>query len=110
MRAFLSRFRSLVLFVLSGFDRLRFCGESRLLNHALGVQSYLYQQRILFKDFPRHAEALTKTFRDESRNHLGLKQANASALAGVRRQRGGEGGSPRGVGFRFVLSHHHLPF
>jgi hypothetical protein len=71
MKAFLSRFRSLVLFVLSGFDRLRFCGESRLLNHALGVQSYLYQQRILFKDFPGHAEALTKRFRDESTAWLG---------------------------------------
>jgi hypothetical protein len=71
MKAFLSRFRSLVLFVLSGFDRLRFCGESRLLNHALGVQSYLYQRRILFKDFPAHAEALTKRFRDESCARLG---------------------------------------
>jgi len=71
MKSFLSRFRSLVLFVLSGFDRLRFCGESRLLNHALGVQSYLYQQRILFKDFPGHAEALTKTFREKARDRLG---------------------------------------
>jgi len=31
------------LFVLSGFDRLRCCGDSRLLNHAGGVDSYLYQ-------------------------------------------------------------------
>lgn len=71
MKAFLSRFHSLVLFVLSGFDRLRFCGESRLLNHALGVESYLYQQRILFKDFPDHAERLTNTFRSETRDRLG---------------------------------------
>ena len=62
MKSFLSRFGSLVLFVLSGFDRLRLCGESRLLNHALGVQSYLHQQRILFKDYPAHAERLTETF------------------------------------------------
>ena len=40
MKSFLSRFQALVLFVLSGFDRLRFCGESRLLNHAGGVNSY----------------------------------------------------------------------
>jgi hypothetical protein len=63
MKTFLSRFGSLVLFVLSGFDRLRLAGESRLLNHARGVQSYLWQQHILFKDFPAHAEALTKTLR-----------------------------------------------
>jgi len=71
MKSFLSRFHDLVLFVLSGFDRLRFCGESRLLNHARGVQSYCYQQRILFKDFPDHAEALTKIFRSESSKQLG---------------------------------------
>jgi hypothetical protein len=61
MKAFLLRFGAMVSFVLSGFDRLRFCGESRLLNHSMGVQSYLYQQRILFKHFPDHAEALTRT-------------------------------------------------
>ena len=63
MKSFLSRFGSFVLFVLSGFDRLRLAGESRLLNHARGVQSYLWQQRILFKDFPDHAKQLTRTLR-----------------------------------------------
>ena len=63
MKSFLSRFGSLVLFVLSGFDRLRLVGESRLLNHGLGVQSYLWQQRVLFKDFPRHAQELTENLR-----------------------------------------------
>jgi hypothetical protein len=63
MKSFLSRFGSLVLFVLSGFDRLRLAGESRLLNHSRGVQSYLWQQHILFKDFPVHAEQLTRRLR-----------------------------------------------
>src|SRR5262249_28048273 len=58
-------------FVLSGFDRLRFAGESRLLNHARGVQSYCHQQRILFKDFPDHAEQLTRSFRQQTLEHLG---------------------------------------
>src|ERR1700678_4333953 len=71
MKSFLSRFQSLVLFVLSGFDRLRLCGESRLLNHARGVQSYCYQQRILFKDFPDHAETLTKKLRSQTKDDLG---------------------------------------
>jgi hypothetical protein len=71
MKAFLSRFGSLVLFTLSGFDRLRFLGESRLLNHPRGVQSYLHQQRILFKDFPDHAERLTKHVRCQSLQNLG---------------------------------------
>src|SRR5271169_2752945 len=71
MKSFLSRFGSLVLFVLSGFDRLRFCGESRLLNHARGVQSYCYQQHLLFKDFPRHAEVLTTTLRQQTLQQRG---------------------------------------
>jgi hypothetical protein len=66
MQSFLSRFGSLVLFVLSGFDRLRFAGESRLLNHARGVQSYLWQQQTLFKDYPAHAHQLTQTLRQRT--------------------------------------------
>jgi hypothetical protein len=66
MKSFLSRFGSLVLFVLSGFDRLRLAGESRLLNHSRGVQSYLWQRNILFKDFPEHAEHLTKSLRKQT--------------------------------------------
>jgi hypothetical protein len=61
MKSFLARFGQLVSFVLSGFDRLRFCGESRRLNNARGVDSYLYQLKIRYTDFPAHAESLTKT-------------------------------------------------
>lgn len=66
MKTFLSRFGSLVLFVLSGFDRLRLAGASRLLNHARGVESYLWQRKIPFKDFPKHAEGLTQTLRQQT--------------------------------------------
>jgi hypothetical protein len=66
MKAFLRRFAPLVLAVLSGFDRLRFRGDSRLLNHARGVQSYLYQQGILHKDFSAHAEDLTQRLRHQT--------------------------------------------
>lgn len=70
MKAFLSRFHALVLFTLSGFDRVRFCGESRLLNHARGVQSYCYQQQLLFKDLTAHTKALTKTFCEQTSQQL----------------------------------------
>jgi hypothetical protein len=66
MKSFLCRFGALVSFVLSGFDRLRFCGESRLLNNARGVDSYLYQQHVRYTDFPDHAERLTKTLRSQT--------------------------------------------
>lgn len=80
MKSFLARVGHLVRFVLSGFDRLRLCGESRLLNHARGVQSYCYQQRIRFKDFPEHAQALTEELRKKTSAQLGevpLKYLNS---------------------------------
>jgi hypothetical protein len=61
VKSFLSRFGALVLAVLSGFDRLRFRGASRLLCNARGAQSYLYQHGLLFKDYRRHTEQLTRT-------------------------------------------------
>jgi hypothetical protein len=66
VKSFLSRFHALVCFVLSGFDRLRFCGESRLLNHVGGVNSYLYQTGIQRRDFPKHCEDLTRRLREQS--------------------------------------------
>src|SRR5687768_3785311 len=85
MKSFLSRFRSLVLFVLSGFDRLRFCGESRLLNHATGVNSYLFQQHLLRKDFPDHCAKLTRTLRQQTqaqaeREGVPVKHLNSPLL------------------------------
>src|SRR6266446_704909 len=61
MKSFLSRFAALISFVLSGFDRLRLCGAARLLSNARGVDSYLYQQRVRYTDFPDHVQSLTKT-------------------------------------------------
>jgi hypothetical protein len=71
MKSFLSRFQSLVLFVLTGFDRLRFRGDSRLLNQARGVESYCYQQHLLFKNFPAHAKELTEVLRSQTKQQLG---------------------------------------
>lgn len=68
MKSFLSRFGALISFVLSGFDRLRFVGESRLLNNARGVDSYLYQQHVRYTDFPRHAQDLTKLLCTQTEN------------------------------------------
>jgi hypothetical protein len=66
MKSFLARFGALVLAVLTGFDRLRFRADSRLLNHTRGVHSYLWQQQILHKDFPVHAQHLTDRLRRQT--------------------------------------------
>jgi hypothetical protein len=61
VKTFLSRFGALILSVLSGFDRLRFRGCSRLLSNARGAHSYLYQHDLLVKDYARHTTQLTQT-------------------------------------------------
>ena len=61
MKSFLLRFGALIVSVLSGFDRLRFRGLSRLLSNPRGVNSYLYQHDLQFKDYAKHAEHLTET-------------------------------------------------
>src|SRR5262245_7313700 len=61
MKSFLSRFAAFIISVLSGFDRLRFRGLSRLLCNSRGVHSYLYQQDLLIKEFTDHAQQLTQS-------------------------------------------------
>jgi hypothetical protein len=66
MKSFVSRFGAWICLVLSGFDRLRFRGDSRLLNNVRGVDSYLYRQRIRYTDFPDHCQDLTKRLRAQT--------------------------------------------
>jgi len=60
VKSFLSRFGAFILSVLSGFDRLRFRGCSRLLCNPRGVHSYLYQHDLLIKQYAQHTEQLTR--------------------------------------------------
>jgi hypothetical protein len=95
MTTFLTRFAAFVSFVLAGFDRLRFRGESRRLNNARGLDSYLYQEKIRYVEFRDHCKALTEKLRTRSEQlaqehgvpilHLNSptidKEATARALA-----------------------------
>lgn len=85
MRSFLLRFGHLINFVVSGFDRLRFRGESRLLNNARGVDSYLFQRRVRDVDFPKHVEELTQQLRAQTERGaraegIVLKPVNGAAV------------------------------
>ncbi len=66
VKTFLARFASLIHFVLSGFDRLRFRGESTLLCNQRGVDSYLYREQIRYVDFPDHCQRLTQRLCQET--------------------------------------------
>jgi hypothetical protein len=60
VKTFLSRFGAFILAILSGFDRLRFRGCSRLLSNPRGVHSYLFQHDLLIKDYAKHTGQLTR--------------------------------------------------
>lgn len=66
MNAFLRRFSNVVLGVLCGFDRLFFRGTLRRLAYPLGLQNYLWYNRILFKDFAAHSLEVTARLEEAS--------------------------------------------
>jgi hypothetical protein len=69
MHAFLSRFAGLICGVLSGFDRLFFCGTLRRLSHTRGLQNYLWAQRIPYKDFAAHSLEVSARLEEASLRH-----------------------------------------
>jgi len=69
MQAFLRKFSHIVRGVLNGFDRLVFRGTLRNLCYCQGLQNYLWANRILFKDFHRHSQAVTEQLEEASQRH-----------------------------------------
>jgi hypothetical protein len=63
MKHFMERVKGSVQGVLSGFDRLRIRGTKRLLASVQGMSSYLWQRKILLKDFKAHALEVTEQIR-----------------------------------------------
>lgn len=59
MKAFVQRFGTKILGVLSGFDRIRFRGSLRLLSHVGGTSAWLNSKGVLLKDFMAFAEGMT---------------------------------------------------
>lgn len=66
MKEFISRWAADVTGVLSGFDRLLFRGTLRSLFFVGGMMGYLWNRRILLKDFGAHVEATTERIREAS--------------------------------------------
>jgi len=63
MNSFIQRHRDFVIGQLKGWDRLRFRGSKRLLCTVGGMLSYLWQIRVLTKDFKDYAMAMTEQLR-----------------------------------------------
>jgi hypothetical protein len=66
MGSFLTKFAGVVRGVLHGFDRLFFRGSLRRLTQPFGLQNYLWEHRIPYKDFDSHSEAVTARLEEAS--------------------------------------------
>jgi hypothetical protein len=71
MKQFIEKYKDEIVGVLNGFDRLVFRGSLRRLNYgfwdrqlsatvAKGMEEYLRQNRILFKDYEKHVKKISK--------------------------------------------------
>ena len=85
MQKFINKYRDQICGVLSGFDRLVFRGSLRRLNygvwdpqlHAMvahGMEQYLWQNRILFKDYQEHVKRVSERLKKESLQALDKRQ------------------------------------
>jgi hypothetical protein len=72
MQQFTARFKSMIQGVVSGFDRLIFRGSLRQLNHAHGMEVFLFLNGILFKDYEKYVKGVSQR----------LKQASVASVVG----------------------------
>lgn len=63
MLEFIQRHRDHVMGILHGFDRIRFRGTKRLLAAVGGMINYLWQRKVLLKDFGPHVQRATEEVR-----------------------------------------------
>jgi hypothetical protein len=77
MQQFIEKFQDHITGMLTGFDRLVFRGSLRRLNFgywdgklgamvAQGMEEYLWQNKILFKDYAQHVKQVSEQLKDAS--------------------------------------------
>lgn len=77
MQQFIEKYRDQIMGVVTGFDRLVFRGSLRRLNYgwwddqlkamvAIGMEQYLWQNKILFKDYRQHVKRASERLKKES--------------------------------------------
>lgn len=66
MQQFIAKFKDKLLGVISGFDRLILRGVLRRLTYSKGMEEYLWQNKILFKDYAQHVKKISERIRKAS--------------------------------------------
>ncbi|HET6248373.1 MAG TPA: hypothetical protein VFE47_11795 [Tepidisphaeraceae bacterium] len=71
MKEFIARHSSAVIGVLKGFDRVLIRGTHRVLATAKGMMNYLWDKKVLLKDFGDYSEELTRQIVADSKQVAG---------------------------------------
>jgi hypothetical protein len=79
--SFVARYRKVITAILHCFDRVRFSGTLRTLQSVRGMMGYLWQKKVLLKEFKEFAEELTQRVRREGE---ALAKAAGRPLAHLR--------------------------
>jgi len=99
MDQFIAKFKNEIMGAISGFDRLVFRATPRRLMYSKGMEEYLWQSEVLFKDYEQHVKKISERLRKASLSEyqkLGLpvvyvrssdtdKEALARAIAAERK-------------------------
>jgi len=66
MHPFIAKYRDQIQGVVSGFDRLVLRGSLRRLNYGKGMEEYLWQNGVLFKDYAQHVKKISERVKTAS--------------------------------------------
>lgn len=66
MHQFIAKFKAKIAGVVSGFDRLVFRGVLRRVVYSKGMEEYLWQNGILFKDYAQHVKKVSERIKKAS--------------------------------------------
>ncbi len=66
MQQFIAKFKAKVSGVIHGFDRLVLRGVLRRLAYSEGMEQYLWQNQVLFKDYAQHVKKISERMRKAS--------------------------------------------
>ena len=66
MHQFIAKYKDQIQGVVSGFDRLVLRGSLRRLNYGKGMEEYLWQNGVLFKDYAQHVKRISERVKTAS--------------------------------------------
>jgi hypothetical protein len=66
MQQFTSKYKDQIYGVISGFDRLVFRGAPRRVSYPRGMEEYLWQNQIRFKDYQQHVKKTSEQLKEAS--------------------------------------------